>query len=126
MVHLTEDSFVHAVWFVALPDSLGDWMATLLRDGPDQPDYVIYRFRWYRDQEAFGSDDEKVVFRVNFGDPRMTLEQKIESIDLVVQGTFADQGVEVDRTIVNGNAAKFVEVLRDKPWANFRELPKPS
>ncbi len=59
---LTETSYVEAVWYVAWTDK--DWMAMVYRDTPEAPWRATYRFRYYRDSEAFQSDDEKSIYDV--------------------------------------------------------------
>ncbi len=53
----TDATYVEAIWLVAWEQT--DWMAIVFRENADAPWQGKYRFRYYPDGDAFGSQDEK-------------------------------------------------------------------
>ena len=56
-IDIQKEHFYWGLWRAALQDDAGDFLAVLWRD--TQKWHLQFRFRYYRDEAAFGSKDEK-------------------------------------------------------------------
>lgn len=53
------DEKIVAIWYVSTIPDKQDWMAALREVEPDQKYHLKYRFRYYRDDKIFDSDDKR-------------------------------------------------------------------
>jgi hypothetical protein len=105
-----------AFWYVEIPN--GNWTAALSR----RPDCVVlkYRFRFYRDNNAFDSQDVKHGYRVPFP----PIQTNAEVIDLV-RGMIAHmktQGASDSWELLRGTSTtkQFMDQFMTLPFVNQR------
>lgn|GEM_PF-2890071 len=60
ILDIVEGRYFLAVWFVAGAGM--DFLGAVFRDAGEKRFHLKYRFRYYRDDKAFDSDDEKSVY----------------------------------------------------------------
>lgn len=115
------ESFVVAVWY--LQGEGGDWMAMLERK-PDGFHFGTYRFRWYRDDKAFDSDDVKSITHLGPVSPLLKSEaQLIESLDKAAQllrdgGYCGKHRNPLWRRIIRGGPEEFAAAIMSAPFVH--------
>jgi hypothetical protein len=120
-IEIPEDAYIVGVWHFELPDRLskfgkgGNYLAILFRPEEQEPTtwQVNYRFRHYRDQKVWKSDDEFHSWKVII---RGEEEKVLASTDMAVQTSAAIAGEMVDFTEVRGSVALCNERLLNLPW----------
>lgn len=112
--------WIDTVWFQAAPS--GDVMIMLVMEGGEWR--IHGRVRSYRDDKVFDSDDTKDVFTAK--GEREELRQRTRKMLQIARERIADL-VDDDEVVVDGNVNKFIEVLKEQPWAHMqvqeREAP---
>lgn len=63
---LREGRYFAAMWYVELPDNIGNMLAALWRDPEEKDFHLDYRFRYYKNDKIFDSDDERSTYRGTF------------------------------------------------------------
>lgn len=121
MIELKEGTQVHSFWFVKIQARPGDWLACVIKQAGG-PWKGIYRFRWYRDNKTFDSDDEKSWYTVttqDFGDEAPeALVVIFETLTTQLSGGDASLATTVT---VKGNAEKAINALKDYDFVNIRQ-----
>lgn len=120
---VTETSYVEAVWYVAWEHM--DWMAMVYRDGPDRPWRATYRFRYYKDNEAWQSEDEKSIYDVKGTDGSDTTREVLaHGFDEVIAAMAQDPGVRTHEKLdIHGDSDRFVELFTSRSWAHVKVAP---
>ncbi len=105
-----------ALWFLELPN--GDWAGVLeaLEDGRFR---ITYRFRWYRDQSAFDSQDRRERFVGYCNDAEKGIEI-VREMARVMQTKGAGKMTELLRG--NLSIEDFVALLSAQPFAHTKRM----
>ncbi len=120
---LTETTYIEAVWYVSWPDA--DWMAMVYRDTPEAPWRATYRFRYYKDAEAWQSQDEKAIYEIRAKDGAAETVTKLAAgFDAVSAEIARQQQGQRWIMVVRGSADRFTDLLVKQPWAHVKVTPK--
>jgi len=116
MIELNENTL--GIWSVSLPVP-GDWMGTLQRDGERLK--LICRFRWYRDDKTFDSEDEKRWYEVTLG-AHWSVSAAIESVRDLVRKMPAK---EAHWELIRGERSveELAQLLLTMPGISHKTLP---
>lgn len=119
----TEKTYIEAVWFVAWTDS--DFMGCVYRDGPGEPWRAGYRFRYYRDDKAFGSDDVKNTYRINVPEPQPpdARDTLCTAFDVMTQLMADTSKGRRYKTRVCGGLSRFERLATKMPWMHVKVTP---
>lgn len=107
------------IWYIKLSPG-SDYLASMRDDG-DGKMRLDYRFRYYKDANAFDSEDEKSWYT---GTTKSTREEALESIRRIIsvmETISGNRGAEL--LIENGDVQKFLVELRKQPWAHTKTEP---
>jgi hypothetical protein len=96
---ITMDEKIVGVWFVSTVPNKQDWMAGVRELEPDAKYELTYRFRYYKDDKVFDSEDKKNWYRA-------MLTGRTRSY--VIASTR-----EVARTLAEVNGQKMFELLNE-------------
>jgi hypothetical protein len=115
---ITFDEKIVGVWFVAtLPTQ--DWLAALRELEPDAKYELTYRFRYYKDDKPWDSEDKKNWYR---GEVTGTRAYVIASIRAVVD-TMVATGPKYE--VMNDRGyAQFQRDFQDQPFVFAKMLSK--
>jgi hypothetical protein len=120
-MEVKQDTRIVGIWFVGFIG--GDWMLSAYQDEGRAVKYE-FRFRYYRDDLAFGSEDKKSWYEGNVPEDHSE-EYMIRSFDTmmkIVASACSEQVRIVDRLLVQGNFDKMQEILKVEPrsWIHAR------
>lgn len=100
-------------WFVQC-DDLTDWLAGLERI--DEGVKLIYRFRYYEDDEAFGSKDKKNWYELRTAEP---VEKVIETVRELANKLAEVNDVEIFEVLMDDSGIEgFMERFKVMPFAH--------
>lgn len=120
-----KDTYVYGIWFQ--PGEGRDLMAVMTKE--DGENWVLkWRFRHYRDSDAFESNDEKSVYVMTSTDDSEEARDKIingwkQVCSKLVNET--DWGkYDLDEVILDcrGDDSKIFFELGSRPWAHMKQL----
>jgi len=119
MIDLTENTYVLGIWSVQGVGS--DWLCAVTREG-DDAFTMLYRFRYYRDDHAFDSEDEKVWYKTKIPKTQ-TEDQIIAVVDSCADGLCRKgySNHEPWRRIIRGGAQAAVDALKEAPFIHIQE-----
>jgi hypothetical protein len=125
---LTPTTQVDTVWFLCGPGMEQDWMAMVMRDTPESPWYLRYRFRYYS-PESEGRDphdhrDTFSCYEVRSKDPHDpampgALVDAAEHLAAILMT--AGFGGELHRKPVHGGVDEFAAMMAQQSWSSMRE-----
>jgi hypothetical protein len=118
-MQLTDDTYVHAIFFLQCDEF--NWMAHVYREG-DGPWEIEYRFRYFEDDKIEGSADRKSWYSmVSHDNSDETLRQAMKVMRET--GSMMAEGLEVpfEELTVEGGSDKVLEVLSQQSWASIRK-----
>lgn len=108
------------IWFLSSPAKRMDILAVLRRSLPDGPWKFEYRFRYYRDEKVFDSEDEKSFYAFSGGasaSEAEVVEKTREAVGVIA----LSQGLDVDETVVESDDPEVIfGKLREKPYFSSR------
>ncbi len=108
-----ETDHIISVWFISTPGA--DWMAKLwVREGVPMG---CYRFRYYKDEKTFGSEDEKHWYAMRA--PKDSNPDELAAIIENIASHLPDV-ITRDMVEVNGDVFKMLELLADRPWSHVQ------
>jgi hypothetical protein len=120
---LTDDHFIHTVWFV--PGGDKDFLCTLYRVGPG-PWICRFRFRYHHegpDRDPFDHKDEKSTYEATADDQSAdALARMMVGAREVTRTLATEWGTAVDEVLVEGGADAYLDAMRGKPWVHMRVL----
>jgi hypothetical protein len=119
----TETSYIEAVWYVAWKNA--DWCGCVFRDGPDRPWRATHRFRHYKDDKTFDSDDEKSVFRIDPPPAANTRDVLVHAFDTMATAMAVVRGATVHKVRICGGQDRFESVMVKQPWVHRKVVPLP-
>jgi hypothetical protein len=120
VVEVRDGRYFSQMWFVNAGDRSMDWMAALWRD-PGEGFVLQYRFRYYVDDRAHGSEDVKNWYRVNFK-ADVPEAEGLRAGNLIATLTAAQYGGELHKLVLRTDRAADVEAaLRREKFMHFGE-----
>lgn len=115
---ITFDEKIVGVWFLNhLP--MQDWMAAVQEIEPDSKYKLTYRFRYYKDDKVFDSEDKKNWYE---GEVTGTRSYVIASMRHVAETLreAGNTGNKLYEVLNDGDLAKFHRTFRDMPFVFMR------
>ncbi len=115
-----EGRYFAALWFVNAADKSCDWLAALWKDkGGDWE--AVYRFRYYRDDKAHGSEDQKSWYAVNIpGDAPEGAAMR--GLNVIAGMVAKEYGGEIHKVpLRSSDPMKCIEALKREPWFHMAE-----
>lgn len=114
------DEHVVGVWFSKI-SSTSDWMLCLRELEPDVRYEIVYRFRYYKSDKVFDSDDEKSWFRATCAGTRAysiaSIRAMSAALTVIADGplyeVLNDKGIE-----------DFMRRFQDMPFVYVRQESK--
>jgi hypothetical protein len=112
-IEFTDENEFVGVWFAPTPG--GDFMAAVFRKRGDRKWQLCYRFRYYNDNVAHGSEDRKSWWKATFDGDAAPARQAIESM-------CSAMGMKFDFVDLTGvdTAVEMMARLAKMPWAHIR------
>lgn len=118
-IELVKQSYVLAQWFAE--NEAGDdfMMCVYKKDKLDLNFVGKYRFRYRKDDKIFDSEDKKVWYTINFFNEAEQLI--LMKMDYFINNLIAAKFKKVDKSIVQGDTAKWIELAKKTTWCNMKE-----
>lgn len=114
MIEITDET--RALWYLDLPG--GNWTAHLSRR--DGRAHLRFRFRWYKDGNAFESEDEKHAYVVkDSADSDHVMIAKVRRMILEMQSIGAGNSYELLRG--TGTLDEFFNQFLELPFVHARD-----
>ncbi len=125
LLDMRPGNYISRVWFFSKPDAKFDVLMVLKRELPDGLWQFEYRFRYYEDENAFDSEDEKRAWYAEF--PTMKPEaQVIRELSPVIEMIEATTRLDMDVVIIESDEPLVaIELLKRKKWFNFKVVKVP-
>lgn len=120
-MNVTNGTRIIGIWFVGFVG--GDWMLSAYQD-EGKPAKYEFRFRYYKDNLSFGSEDTKSWYKGEV--PAEHSEEHMircfDTLSKYVSAICRDKVSIVDRLLVQGNFDKMQEILEAAPrsWIHTR------
>lgn len=119
----TKMSRIECLWFVGGDDPPGmregDWMAAVYKKIGEQEFSFTYRFRYYKDERAHHSDDEKSVWHGT--GPREKLIQALDDMaKTLVLPVFG--GPIYRKRFVDGSRIKAMRWISQQPFSHTKTV----
>lgn len=110
------------LWFLPIAETQ-DWMCMAREIEPDLKYEIVYRFRYYKDDKAFDSKDEKSWYRATVAGTRAFV---IASLRTVARLLFEAGALHQPFEILNeGDFKQFTKKILDGPFIFARMETKP-
>lgn len=120
-------AYIEAVWFIAWDQT--DWMAVVFQDGPESPWQARYRFRYYQDAKAFGSQDRKSTYTATAKDgteeSRLAFVNGFDMMADVITDSKRHDHSEQWKVVIQGGRVRFTRLLLQQPWCHVQVTPLP-
>ncbi len=126
MINLDTTHHIFAIWYCTTPTP-GNLMMVALKESPSSPVTIRGRVRLFRDDKIFDSQDSYL----GFDGPDLPSAALLETVLARARPIFAEirnnialafsaagSPGEVDEVILDGPAAKLIEL--DRPWLNIK------
>ena len=121
-IEIHEHTHVFKIWYVEMLPNVGNLLAIVFRDPPNEW-RAKYRFRYYRDNKAHHSKDERSWYDVTPKDGGTSTRDKlVEMFELIMAGSEQFGPSRVSRVHVDAVGAEAIKVLTKQPWANHKAL----
>lgn len=118
MIEISEKTV--GVWFVQCSERI-DWMAHIAEVKPEEEYKLTYRFRHYKDDKVFESQDEKHWFS---GDLHGTKAFVIAALNKVSESLYEVERLMRWYGLNEGNIQEFTKKLSDAPFAHARRVSR--
>jgi len=108
------DEKIVGVWFILTIHNVQDWMAGLREIVPEEKYSLTYRFRYYKDDNAWDSEDKKNWYEAEVTGTRAYCLASLRSV--------AEQLAKAARLRQEGNAevGRVYEVINDSGYDEFQ------
>ncbi len=110
---LKPGNYISRIWFFHKNNAEFDVMMALTRKLPNDDWILKYRFRYYRDNKAFDSDDKKSFWSATFPQ-KMTEAEAVRKVGPVVQKLKAMTRLDFDIIIAESDNPEIVIALMQK------------
>lgn len=111
------------IWYVSTIPDEQDWMGAVSEIAPEEKYKLVYRFRYYKDDKIFESEDKRNWYRCECSGSRAYC---IASLRNVAKGLAdAAGGQQVYETINNGDYQDFLRRFQAQPFVFMRMESKP-
>lgn len=113
-------------WFVSCDTK--DWLACLWReDAPGSEWHLQYRFRYYRDDEVFDSEDEKSHYSAT-APATLSEEFIVRNVDEIVALTRMQfRATDVCKIVVkSSDTSHVIDTIAKQPWMHLRRASEAS
>lgn len=108
------------IWFLPTTENQ-DWMATVREIEPDAKYELVYRFRYYKDDKVFDSEDEKNWYKATATGTRAFVLAGIR----MAASMMAEHAIGKLYEIINdGDFAEFSRKFMDAPFVFARQVTK--
>lgn len=119
MIEIKEGNYYVGIWFIGGQEK--DWMLCLYREGDEWK--IQYRWRYYKDQKAFGSKDEKSWYGFNVSVSSRTEKEMMGKIDVIAKKLAEDMKSPLEIVMIQSGDIEFVtKVLTAQPWAHTQQV----
>lgn len=123
IIELQEGRHYYGFWWVAWENC--DWLLCAWHeDGSDRVN-AVYRFRYYRDDKVWDSEDEKSVYELSIPihsqDPQETyrvVEDKFSAMAQLL--AYASNAHEAEYVRIDGDHNAAARALMQSSWANVK------
>lgn len=113
---ITIDDSILAFWYVELPG--GNWMASLHREGEGL--LLNYRFRYYKDDQAFDSADEKSHYSAKISAAQYNVMSLIEHVRGVITLMKVDTAQSWELIRETSTSEQFMDQFMKLPFVHQR------
>jgi hypothetical protein len=121
-IEIHEKTHLYKIWYVEMLPDVGNMLAVVLRDPPGEW-RAKYRFRWYRDNKAHNSKDERSWYNVTRNDGSTgSRDELVEMFEQLMVVHTQHWQTRISRVHVDAVGGEAVEVLAKQPWANQKAL----
>lgn len=118
-INVTEDTYVSHGWF--LPGGDKDFLMFVYRPTKDLDFKLIYRFRYYKDDKHFDSEDESSAYTVSSQGGEAVLVAAADHIIEVLEAAgFNSEQQEKYRVHIDGGSDAFLEKWCTLPFAHVK------
>lgn len=111
------DEKIVGAWFISTIPNSQDWLAAVREIEPDEKYELIYRFRYYKDDKHFDSDDTKNWYK---GELHGTRSYMILSMRSVAERLAGVNHAKVYETINDRGIVQFLRDFEAQPFAFAR------
>jgi hypothetical protein len=112
MITITDKTI--GLWYLDTIPGKQDWLAAITEIVPDSQYELVYRFRYYKDDKAFDSEDIKNWFRVAITG---TKAYTIASMREVAKTMLSKSTGKLSEILNEGDTDKFMQKLMDSDFA---------
>lgn len=122
-IEITPENYYIGMWFMELPDRIGNWMACAWRpkDKPG-PWTLRWRFRYYEDEKIFDSEDRRSWYTMEIKDA--TEEKVVESLEYVATMMCGVTGTTLTFWEIRGDGDKAMDKMKTHPppWMHAQHM----
>lgn len=104
---IKKGNYISRIWFLSKKGTNYDVLMNLMRQLPDGPWTLEYRFRYYKDDKTHGSEDEKSRWTATFPET-MTEAEAIRKVAPVLTELKVMTGLKCDITVIESDDPQVV------------------
>lgn len=112
------DEKVVGLWYVEIAPKV-NWMAVIRELEPDQEYELVYRFRYYKDDKAFDSEDLRSWYRGVLTGTRHYVVESFRSAARLIESNAIGKLFEV---MNEGDYKDFMRRFQNQPFAWVRQV----
>jgi hypothetical protein len=121
-IEIHDHTHLYKIYYVEMLPNVGNMMGVILRDPPGEW-RARYRFRWYRDDKAHHSKDERSWYDVALKDgSKATREELVDMFELILLAHEQHWQTRISRVHVDAVGPEAIKVLTKQPWAHRKTL----
>ena len=115
------DNKIVAIWYLVTIQNHQDWMAAIREIEPEQKYELTYRFRYYKDDKAFDSDDKRNWYEGICTGTRSYVTAAIRATAKALEETADGDLYEL---LNDHGYDQFIREFQDMPFVFMRMLDK--
>lgn len=120
MLVIEKGNYISRIWFFYKDGVMRDVLMALTRKLPDGDWKLAYRFRYYRDEEAFDSSDEKSVWTAMFP-MKLSEAEAVRKVSSVLQKLKVLTRMDFDVTVIESDEPALVtHLMKQKAYFHMR------
>jgi len=121
-IEIHETTHVYKMWHVELLPNVGNMMAIVLRDPPGGW-RAIYRFRWYKDDKVFNSNDKRSWYNIHAQPGESDTRNKLtEAFELMMVLHAKHWRTNIHRVHIDAVGKDALAILMKQPWMHGRKM----